>query len=360
MSSASSTSDHPGFDPASTSGALRIASIFVILLMGFAGVSTPVFFRKWSSSRIFTVARAFGAGVVLGTALVHVLPSAQSMLETALPDVEYALSGALALVSLVATLILEQIASLFFAAAHAASGHTGCEHGGTCDGKVDAVASSSEEGTAASAQVVTVDESVPLPPQHAVPMDVVGHRFHHHHQRTHEHKVPGMTHEDARKAAHASVVAHVLEVGIGIHSVIIGMAMGASSDVGEVRALMIALSFHQFFEGIALGVSIVEAKLDRAKRWIGIGVFALAVPVGISIGIAIAATAQSGHTVDVTQGVLDAISAGILLYMALVDMVAEAFQQEHVSSSHKPALRVAMLVAAALGAGVMAVIGIWA
>lgn len=41
------------------------------------------------------------------------------------------------------------------------------------------------------------------------------------------------------------IVAHVLEMGIALHSVIIGMALGASSDVKDVEALIIALSFHQ-------------------------------------------------------------------------------------------------------------------
>ena len=41
------------------------------------------------------------------------------------------------------------------------------------------------------------------------------------------------------------IVAHVLEMGIALHSVIIGMALGASSDAKDVEALIIALSFHQ-------------------------------------------------------------------------------------------------------------------
>jgi zinc transporter 1/2/3 len=37
------------------------------------------------------------------------------------------------------------------------------------------------------------------------------------------------------------------------HSVIIGVDMGASKSVATVKPLLVALTFHQFFEGIGLG-----------------------------------------------------------------------------------------------------------
>jgi zinc transporter ZupT len=42
----------------------------------------------------------------------------------------------------------------------------------------------------------------------------------------------------------------LLEAGIAIHSVIIGFALGVSSG-SEFIALLIALCFHQFFEGMS-------------------------------------------------------------------------------------------------------------
>jgi hypothetical protein len=50
----------------------------------------------------------------------------------------------------------------------------------------------------------------------------------------------------------------VLELGILVHSVIIGVSLGASVRSSTIRPLVGALSFHQFFEGIGLGGSIVQ------------------------------------------------------------------------------------------------------
>ena len=50
----------------------------------------------------------------------------------------------------------------------------------------------------------------------------------------------------------------VLELGIIFHSVIIGVDLGANQSVSTIRPLLVALSFHQFFEGVGLGGCIAQ------------------------------------------------------------------------------------------------------
>jgi solute carrier family 39 (zinc transporter), member 1/2/3 len=50
----------------------------------------------------------------------------------------------------------------------------------------------------------------------------------------------------------------VLELGIIVHSVIIGISLGASESPKTVRPLVAALTFHQFFEGMGLGSCITQ------------------------------------------------------------------------------------------------------
>jgi zinc transporter 1/2/3 len=49
-----------------------------------------------------------------------------------------------------------------------------------------------------------------------------------------------------------------LELGIVVHSVIIGISLGASKDPSTIKPLVVALSFHQMFEGMGLGGCIVQ------------------------------------------------------------------------------------------------------
>lgn len=50
----------------------------------------------------------------------------------------------------------------------------------------------------------------------------------------------------------------VLEFGIVVHSVVIGLSMGASENPCTIRPLVAALCFHQMFEGMGLGGCILQ------------------------------------------------------------------------------------------------------
>ena len=51
--------------------------------------------------------------------------------------------------------------------------------------------------------------------------------------------------------SHLQITAYILEVGIALHSVVIGVTLGVSRGP-EFVSLLIAVAFHQFFEGFAL------------------------------------------------------------------------------------------------------------
>lgn len=52
----------------------------------------------------------------------------------------------------------------------------------------------------------------------------------------------------------------VLELGIIVHSVVIGLGLGASNNTCTIKGLVAALCFHQMFEGMGLGGCILQAK----------------------------------------------------------------------------------------------------
>ena len=53
----------------------------------------------------------------------------------------------------------------------------------------------------------------------------------------------------------------MLELGIALHSVLIGVALGVS-DSATAPALAAALVFHQSFEGFALGSALADAGMQ--------------------------------------------------------------------------------------------------
>lgn len=87
--------------------------------------------------------------------------------------------------------------------------------------------------------------------------------------------------------------------------------------------------------------------------------FAITTPLGIGIGMGIATTYnENSPTALIVQGVFDSISGGILVYMALVDLIAADFLSKRMRSSRQ--LQISAFLALFLGAGCMSVIGVWA
>lgn len=151
------------------------------------------------------------------------------------------------------------------------------------------------------------------------------------------------------------------EVSIALHSVIIGLVLGVA-PASEVPALLIALVFHQMLEGVALGSAAVEAGLGRRAYVILVIVFSLTTPLGTAIGIAVRSSMNpNGVSVLLSQGILDAICAGMLIFLAFSEHL-NAFKSQAIWLREKGSLLVTVccLTAFATGVSVMAVIGVWA
>jgi zinc transporter 1/2/3 len=155
------------------------------------------------------------------------------------------------------------------------------------------------------------------------------------------------------------VISQVLELGIVVHSVIIGIALGTSESSSTVRPLVAALSFHQFFEGMGLGGCIAQARFPLKSIVTMASFFSLTTPAGIAIGIGIASVYdENSPTALVVEGLLDSVAAGILVYMALVDLLAADFMNQRVQKDRK--LQIAVNLSLPLGAGLMSLIAKWA
>lgn len=155
------------------------------------------------------------------------------------------------------------------------------------------------------------------------------------------------------------MVLQVLELGLLVHSVIIGVSLGASLRPTTIRPLVGALSFHQFFEGIGLGGCIVQAKFKAKATVLMATFFSFTAPIGIALGIAITSSySKHSSTALVVEGVFNSAAAGILIYMSLVDLLAADFNNPKLQTNTK--LQLATYLALFLGAGLMSLLAKWA
>lgn len=152
----------------------------------------------------------------------------------------------------------------------------------------------------------------------------------------------------------------ISEVSICVHSLVIGLSLGLSSS-SEFVALFIAIIFHQFLEGIALGSVTAESGLGNKMILLFAGIYSVTTPLGIGIGIAVRESLDpSSPAMLYTTGILDSIAAGALIYLALGDHMnsirihAKWMRQSTIS------IQLACFACFYVGAAVLLVLAIWA
>ncbi|CAN4080340.1 unnamed protein product [Withania somnifera] len=104
---------------------------------------------------------------------------------------------------------------------------------------------------------------------------------------------------------------------------------------------------------------IAMAEYKFLKKALMAFFFAVTTPFGIALGIALASTyEENSPRALITVGLLNASSAGLLIYMALVDLLAADFMGDKLQGSVK--LQIKSYMAVLLGAGGMSLMAKWA
>ncbi|KAI3466298.1 hypothetical protein Pfo_022961 [Paulownia fortunei] len=311
----------------------KLAAIASVLVAGGIGVSLPLLGRKFEVLRpendIFFMIKAFAAGVIIATGFIHILPEAFRTLTSPClsknPWGKFPFAGFIAMMASIGTLMVDTVATSLYKNMHFNK-----------------------------AKQVNVDEEAG-DDEHA------GHvHMHTHATHGHAHGAPVPSHDRSlSELVRQRIISQVLELGIVVHSVIIGISLGASERPDTIKPLLVALSFHQFFEGMGLGGCISQAKFKSLTRTIMTLFFSLTTPVGIGVGIGISSVHKEKSSSGlVVEGVFTSASAGILIYMALVDLLAADFMNPRMENNVR--LQLGAHISLLLGAGCMSFLAKWA
>ena len=172
----------------------------------------------------------------------------------------------------------------------------------------------------------------------------------------------GHSHEEMVIRLKQRLVSQVLEIGIIFHSVIIGVTMGMSQNQCTIRPLVAVLAFHQIFEGMGLGGCIAQAGFTFGTTAYMCFMFAVTTPMGIVLGMILFSVTgydDSSPNALILEGLLGSFSSGILIYMALVDLIALDFFHNKMMTSNSW-LRKTSFTALVLGSISMSILALWA
>ncbi|KAK4054509.1 hypothetical protein OIV83_001003 [Microbotryomycetes sp. JL201] len=335
---------------------LRIAAVFIILVTSLLGTLLPIFLRS-ARSRLrvpeaaFQFVKYFGSGVIVATGFIHLLaPAWDALTSECLTGVwtEYDWAPAIAMMSVFAIFIVELIAH------RAGSAYLKRRGLRTHDHHMQAgnLASHSTHGLHTTTPPGEEGELVkPASKQPGV-------------------SVPNASEEDGL-SEHGLIETDTLaqmigvatlEFGVIFHSVIIGLTLGVDDSF---VTLFVVIIFHQMFEGLGLGSRLSVLPFPTNYRWVpyvAAVMYAATTPIGLAIGIGVRNTfnPDSANSV-IVSGVLDAFSAGILLYTGLVELLAHDFIFSREMAVEASNTKVTLsILSVLLGAGLMALLGRWA
>lgn len=385
-------------------GADKIACSFPIVARRFPDLPIP--------HRFLFISRHFGTGVLIATAFIHLLPTAFiSMTDPCLPrfwNKTYPpMPGLVAMLSVFMVVSIEQ----FFAIRGA--GHS---HDSEFTGGVYAEEGDDRHGSRARLGM-HANGHIPLHNMDSPSLSAEGHdrfskesqdpdqhRDHEHEsdddsddldaldplasddsaylhlnrpsasQKNQLHRHHSHGHDSMSRAGHLSdpenpqklfLQCLLLEAGILFHSIFIGMAVSVATGT-EFVVLLIAICFHQTFEGFALGARIanlIPILFDprSPKPWLMALAYGMTTPIGQAIGLWLHELYDPNSEVGLlTVGITNAISSGLLLFAGLVQLVAEDFLSERSYETLRGKKRWEANIAVACGGILMGIVGAFA
>lgn len=120
----------------------------------------------------------------------------------------------------------------------------------------------------------------------------------------------------------------------------------------------------ELFEGLGIGSRLAYLKVPPKYNYVPVLaalVYGLTTPLGVAAGLGVRTTYNPGSArAAAVSGVLDALSAGILIYTGLVELLAHEFlfsREMREAGDGKMAYAVGCMM---LGCGIMALLGKWA
>ncbi|KAJ3190580.1 high-affinity Zn(2+) transporter zrt1 [Irineochytrium annulatum] len=320
----------------------HIAGIFIVFFFSavgtFATLSLGSFANKPFIASTLQLFKMFGIGVIAATAWIHLLPDAFSQFGSPCLVGYWTFYGDnyVGLFGLIAAFIVQQIeiSAFGYKARRDAKLHTDSDKAGITrdDGES---ASTVPDGT------LTIADAIPA-----------GHSGEH---------ADGHGHGAGFEEGTTDLAIIILELGILFHSVIIGVTLGVTDDSG-FTSLLIAVVFHQTFEGMAMGALIAKMKVKSMTKYLFFGLaYPLATPIGIAIGI-VTRSSFNGNalTTIVVQGILDSLSAGILFYNTYSELMSIEINHNLSFKRLSGGFKAACFFSMYLGASALAVIGIYA
>ena len=131
---------------------------------------------------------------------------------------------------------------------------------------------------------------------------------------------------------HFNLTSMVLLVALSTHAVFEGIALGLTNSLAPALNIMLALMIHKCAASMSLGISISKnfgsTKMDKNRGLTLLIMFALATPLGIIIGLILQDTSE------LVEIIFSSLAGGTFVYIAASEVIVEEFSMPGAQKWH--------------------------
>jgi solute carrier family 39 (zinc transporter), member 1/2/3 len=124
---------------------------------------------------------------------------------------------------------------------------------------------------------------------------------------------------DEVKPPKCNLTPFVLMIALSMHSVFEGIAFGLMKDMSSALNLMFSILIHKFAEAMSISVALQRSFSDFRQLLKFIILFALATPVGTSLGLILSEAPELVNIIFVS------LSGGTFIYVSCSELTVEEF-----------------------------------
>ncbi|XP_033749524.1 zinc transporter ZIP1-like [Pecten maximus] len=322
----------------------KIAAIFVVFGITFFFGVIPIWLLKFLSNKMTNISRlqylvslmnCFAGGVFLGTAILHLIQESMETVAEALPEVEFPLSGALIGVGFFIVLGIEHAIGLFSKDEDSPFLDHGHDHGlKGHNQEYQAQVSKVEPPKGSSFNPLSipiaqsVDNQAGIRPSgyHSTGQTVLSNAESSHTPtpvEVNEAKSTIIdTSGDGRSKTTRRIRAVILVIALSIHMIFEGMAIGLQDTVSNTWTLVAAISVHKAVIVFSVALKMKEIVEGNLRIILYILYLSLVSPIGIAIGLGITSTGSGNESVqNKSSGILQSLAAGTFLYVTFFEIL---------------------------------------
>ncbi|KAL8611590.1 hypothetical protein ACOMHN_060859 [Nucella lapillus] len=115
----------------------------------------------------------------------------------------------------------------------------------------------------------------------------------------------------------------MLVLALSFHTVFDGLAVGLQTKVTDVFSLLLAIAVHKAVTSVILGVKLAAVFDDRTpfRPFLALLLFSLTSPLGVAIGVGITSGPVHQSAQLLTDAVLQAMATGVFLYVTCFEIL---------------------------------------